>query len=187
MQQRRNGFTLIELLVVMAILVLLSVISYRALVTALDTRQIVDEYSEQLREFELGLFLLRKDFHQVQIAPLPAGRVAFASDFGEGAQHQGNVLTLMRSPDAHQLRGITAVSYTLENGQLWQQIGDETAEDVFRTPIFSGIDAMTVTFDDAQGQSSHTWQQSTPPDVVTLTLNHQRYGEIVIKERINGR
>lgn len=186
MRQRQTGFTLIELLVVMAILVLLSVISYRALVTALDTRQVVDRHSEQLREFELGLFLLRRDFQQVQIAPLPTNRVAFRSDFGEGEHDEGRVLTLMRAPDAQQLQGVTPVSYTLAQGQLWQHVGDEDAPHAFRTPILSGITSVSVAFDDARGQRFYTWQQPTPPDVVTLTLNHQRYGAIVIKARVNG-
>lgn len=185
-KQHQQGFTLIELLVVMAILVLLSVISYRALVTALETRQIVDEYNEQLREFELGLFLLSKDFQQVQVAPLPAGALAFASDFGAGEHDNGTVLTLMRAADANQLRGVVPVTYLLKDGQLLQQVGTNEHSHTFRTPILSGIKTLSVVFDDLQGRQTSVWQHPSPPDMVTLTMHHQRYGKLIIKERING-
>ncbi len=176
------GFTLIELLVVMAILVLLSVISYRALLSALNSRQMVDNYSENLREFELGLFLLKKDLKQVQFVPLPSGTRAFVSDFGDGAQSSGEVFALIRAPDAYLLRGVARVSYHLQDGKLWQQVGQINHDSVFRTALLSDIESLAV----SDGQRLHVWQQERPPDVVTLTLHHKRYGKVEIKERING-
>lgn len=181
--QAQRGFTLIELLVVMAILVLLSVISYRALTNALDTRQMVDNYSEQLREFELGLFLLSKDFRQVQVAPLPPGTPAFISNFE--SKNEGDIFTLMRTADAAMLRGMLPVTYEFHDGTLWQRLDNTETDSPLRTPIISGIDSLSVSFDNAQGISSQTWQLPEPPDIITLTLQHRRYGKLVIKERIN--
>lgn len=182
--RQQDGFTLIELIVVMAILLFLSVISYRALVTALDTRQTVSEYSEQLRELELGLFLLVKDLKQVQIAPLPAAEKPFISNIGQGSHSSGTLFRLFRAPDAGMLRGVTPVMYRVENHQLWQII--EYDDNTLRTPLLNRIDTTAVVFYDDNGLSSSVWQQKTPPDVVEITFTHQRYGTLVIKERINA-
>lgn len=190
----QGGFTLIELIVVMAILVLLSVISYRALVTALETRQVVDEYSEQLREFELGVFLLTRDLQQIQVSPTINDKLPFSGRIGQGEQQSGELFRLQRAPNATMLRGVTEVAYRLENGQLWQDVdsaqnasgaGDK-GDKRLSTPILKHIDHLAVTFYDDNGKARYHWQDPTPPAVVKIILQHQRYGKLEIKERVNA-
>lgn len=180
---KQSGFTLIELIVVMAILVLLSVISYRALVTALDTRQIVTQYNEQLREFELGLFLLARDLNQIHQSPLKGDMLPFSSQLGQGEHQSGKLFTLLRAADAQMLRGAKIISYTLKDGQIWQQIGDE--DEGLLTPIFGGIESLRIRFHN-KGNIFHQWQTKELPDLVEVELNHKRYGKIVIKERLHA-
>ncbi len=186
MKQRRiqTGFTLIELMVVMAILVLLSVISYRALVMALDTRQVVSTYSEQLREFELGLLMLSRDLQQIHKAPLPDGARALSSQLGQGKHSSGELFRLYRAPDAEMLRGVAPVAYRLEAGTLWQYVGD--GDQRFTTPIMENIVSASIAFDD-QGKRYYRWQDESLPALVTLSLEHKRYGNIVISEWLYGR
>lgn len=183
----QRGFTLIELIVVMAILVLLSVISYRALVTALETRQVVDEYSEQLREFELGVFLLTRDLQQIQVSPTINDKLPFSGGIGQGAQSDGELFRLQRAANATMLRGVVEVAYRLENGQLWQDVdGGNGGTNRLSTPILRHLDSVAVTFYDDDGKARYRWQDSTPPTVVSIILQHQRYGKLEIKERVNA-
>lgn len=176
------GFTLIELMVVMAILVLLSVVSYRAMITALDTREAVTHYNQRLREVELGLFLLAKDLQQIQRAPLPVGQRPFASNYGVQEQSQGELFQLFRSADAEMQQGVVAVRYQLSEGKLMQVVEGE--QQSFKTPIMTQIVGARVDFYDALGRKFSTWHQPMPPQAVEITLRHQRYGLLMIKEGI---
>lgn len=178
-----KGFTLIELLVVMAILVLLSVVGYRAMVTALDTRVAVTHYNQRLRELQLGLTIFSRDLQQIQRAPLPAGQRPLTSNFGSQEKSVGELLYLFRSADAEMLRGVNGVRYTLEDGQLIQSV--ESDNQRFQTPIMSGIDGARVNFYDELGREFVTWNQPTLPQAVKITLRHQRYGIIEITEGFN--
>lgn len=178
-----KGFTLIELLVVMAILVLLSVVGYRAMVTALDTRATVTHYNQRLRELQLGLTIFSRDLQQIQRAPLPAGQRPLTSNFGPQEKSVGELLYLFRSADAEMLRGVNGVRYTLENGQLIQSV--ESDNQRFQTPIMSGIDGVRVNFYDELGREFVTWNQPTLPQAVKITLRHRRYGIIEITEGFN--
>lgn len=180
MKRRGLGFTLVELMVVMAILVLLSVVSYRAMITALETREAVTHYNQRLRELELGLNLLSKDLRQIQRAPLPIGSRPLTSNFGAHEKSQGELLQLFRSADAEMSQGVISVSYHIKNGQLIQQIDGDKQR--FQTPIMSELDGVRVNFYDHLGRQFVSWNQPTLPQAVKITLRHRRYGIIEVKE-----
>ncbi len=186
--RRQHGFTLIELIVVIAILALLSVISYRAITTALDTRMAVARTNENLREFELGLFILSKDLKQMQRSPLPVGGKAFvlgnAVGNGKKALTEGELFRFYRSADAEMLRGITRVSYVLHDGKLTQQLSSPVDKQTFSTPVMGRIQSALVSLFDAQGNQPAVWPDGQIPTVIEIRLQHQRYGEVIIREAI---
>lgn len=174
------GFTLIELLVVMAILVLLSGVSYKAIITALQTREVTTAYQKRLRELELGLFLLTKDLHHIHQAPLPAKQRPLTANFGHQEKETGELFQLFRSADSALLQGILSVRYQIKNQQLIQVL--ESDKQVFQTPLLSQIISARIFFYDGLGRRFSTWHQPTLPQVVEIRLRHQQYGELVIKE-----
>lgn len=182
--KQNTGFTLIELLVVMAILVLLSSVSYKAIVTALQTREASTAYQKRLRELELGLFLLTKDLHQIHQAPLPSKQRPLTANFGHQEKPKGELFQLFRSADAALLQGVVSVRYRIENQQLIQILENDTQ--VFQTPLLNQILSARIFFYDTLGRRFSTWHQPELPQVIEIRLRHQFYGELVIKEVLNG-
>jgi len=172
----------------MAILVLLSVISYRAMITALNNKRNINNYSEQLRELQLSLFILSRDIKQFQVSPLPhnnnAQTLPFQSNFGDGSKTHGILFSFFKSPNANTLQGVTHVNYQLKKGQLIQHV--TSGQTTFSTPVLKNIKSASITFYDSRGHSLHRWQQNKPPAYIDITLQHSRYGKVVIKEAINA-
>ncbi len=165
----QRGFTLIELIVVIAILALLSVISYRAITTALDTRVAVARINENLREFELGLFILSKDLKQIQRSPLPVGGKAFVlgDKVGNGSKvlSEGELFRFYRSADI-------------------QQLGSPVDKQTFSTPVMGRIQSVSVNLFDTRGNQPAAWPEQQVPAAIEIRLQHQRYGEVIIREAI---
>lgn len=184
----QSGFTLIELLVVMTILALLSVISYRAITSALDTRAAVNRYSSDLREFELGLFILAKDLQQIQRSPVPDNAVVFS--LGKGIKNgqtgitDGELLSFYRSADAEMLRGVTQVGYALKADELLQWQRSPITAETFTTPIMRHIQAVSISLFDAAGKRPSPWSTTQVPSMVEIRLQHARYGEVIIREAV---
>jgi prepilin-type N-terminal cleavage/methylation domain-containing protein len=62
---KQKGFTLVEILIVMAILSVISLISYSALTTTFKHQSIQKKHSQALNEMQKMLLYLERDFSQV--------------------------------------------------------------------------------------------------------------------------
>lgn len=180
---KQNGFTLIELIVVMAILTLLATVGYRAMITALNTRQAVTAASERLRELELGLFILTKDLQQIQRSPIPQNTLPFTTTEQTGQLTTGELFRFYRSPDIEMRQGVTEIQYHLNNQKLEQWMIQDN--NVFKTPILSNIKHLSLAFYNAKGVASPIWTNSSPPTIIEITIEHQHYGQLILAEALN--
>ena len=62
---RHSGFTLLELLVAMSIFALLSIMAYAGLDTVLNTRRILEDNMDRLREVQKSMLFISRDLNQI--------------------------------------------------------------------------------------------------------------------------
>lgn len=185
--KQTQGFTLIELIVTIALLSILSGIGYQLLRSATQTKQMVNERSETLREFELGLFLLKTDLLQIQVRPLPTNSKAFVGyptgDKKDGAEDEQVLFMFFHSPETMPLMDIVQTRYVYQDNSLIQEKWID--EDTYATPILKNINAIHIDYLNDNGEISNAWDSTdTLPTQINIYLKHQRFGDLTLQYRL---
>ncbi len=189
---RSGGFTLLELLIALAIFAVLSTLAYGSLRSALLSRELSAERTEQLARLQLALLFIGRDLEQVVDRPvrntwgdtLPAlytPQQDYLVEFTRGGWN---------NPARRRRSTLQRVAYALEEGELirhsWQML-DRTDERPTRSQVLlEEVTAFELRFLDAQRNWSREWpplgaDRDKPvqlPLAVEVTLELPGWGRI---------
>ena len=193
---RVRGFTLLELLIALAIFGLLSVMSYSGLKTVMDQHSLTDAAADRLGEMQKLYLVMQRDLEQA----VPR---AIRSEYGdtEPALVGSEVLQFTRggwrNPLARPRSSLQRVGYAFEDEELvrysWQVL--DRAQDSLpqKQPLTAAVSDMTLRYLSPAGKWSATWpdeeaaalqggvdsKTDTLPKAIEITLEHDRFGELV--------
>lgn len=183
---KNRGFTLIELIVTVALLSLLTGIGYQVMQMAIQSKNSVQQQSKTLREFELGLFLLKTDLQQIQMRPIPAGELPFmgypiAND-KNGAEDGQHLFAFYHSPETLPVSDIVKTIYQFDNEQLIQTKIIDNEE--YQTVIIDNINELRIGYQATTGEQTNSWANDTLPAQINISFVHQRLGTLTLQYQI---
>ncbi len=122
-RRRQAGFTLIELLVACTLMAVLAVLSWRGLDSVIQSRERLNEASDELRAMTLGLAQLEEDL--LRTWPVKGmGLDQPSLVVGLGGQQEGQSIALIREVNRAGLpTRIQRVNYQVRDGQLFRGFG----------------------------------------------------------------
>ena len=194
--ERVRGFTLLELLIALAIFGLLSVMSYSGLKTVMDQHSLTDAAADRLGEMQKLYLVMQRDLEQA----VPR---AIRDEYGdtEPALAGSEVLQFTRggwrNPLARPRSSLQRVGYAFEDEELvrysWQVLDRSQDSLPQKQPLTAAVSDMTLRYLSPAGKWSATWPDeeaaalqggvaSKPeelPSAIEVTLEHDRFGELV--------
>lgn len=158
-----RGFTLLELLVALTIFAIISAALHGSLVSMIDTRQQLEDASNNLREIQTALRIIERDVMQSVDRPI---RTRYEPEMPAMLGYDAPVsleLTIngRRNPAWLQRSSLQRVAYRLEDEQLIKDVWPVLDRDVdvkpFSQVILRGVRNFEVVFVGADDQIFPTW------------------------------
>lgn len=174
--KRQAGFTLVEVLVALFIFSILSVASMTVLTSTLESKDIMERKSAELRQRSTLRILMKSDFSNVLAIPKTDafGQPEEAMFIG-GSLGDERFLSLSRTgwdnPGGIEKRSnLQAVDYVLKDKVLtrtvWARFNPVSNTPLLEQPLMSGVERVTLGFFDGE-KWQENWLVGTPPTGVT--------------------
>lgn len=203
MRRRAAGFTLIELLVAVAVFAVIATIAYRGLEDVIHLRESNDARMTRLRQIQLAMDILCRDFSQLAPRPVRDGLGSLQPALAAGPENvppivftRGGWLNPLGSVRSNQQR----VAYSLEDGKLmrswWPELDGYMQSQPQKQALLSDVDSIKVQYY-VNGGYSDIWplpisapsvgthaqaaaaaKQGLLPSGVSITVTLKDYGDI---------
>lgn len=164
---KQHGFTLIEILVAVAVFGFLAAASFTTLNSVLKTREFNDNATESLRQLQMSMTILQRDFMQLTDTsindeygdPLPPIYTPTDNSSLVEFTHSG-----WHNPANRPRSNLQRVAYVLEDGKLyreyWPQLHRGRELQPIRAVLLKNVEEVEFEFLD---ENKERWQEQWPP------------------------
>jgi general secretion pathway protein J len=195
MKSRTVGFTLVELLVAIAIFAVIGVMATAGLRRMADLRGQNDDAMKRLRQVQLAMDIMTRDFSQLAPRPVRDGLGGVQAAFMAGPQNVPPI-AFTRGGWANPLGSVRStqerVAYSLENGKLmrsfWPELDGSVQSDPEKQELLDDVDSIKLQYYDVSaGAFADIWppevngQAPNPtqlPGAVSITLTLKDWGDV---------
>lgn len=178
-----KGFTLLEVLIALFIFTIVSMIMMTGLRTVLNSQSRTEIQTTQLRDLQMALLLISRDFEQAINRPITNAKNMIEPPLIGTAQQATFTHAGFANPLGQLQRStLQRTQYLLEAGQLkrssWPVLDQTAKSEPKPRVLLDNVTELRFEYLDFPGRFNNNWSQPKPPRAVRMHLSIKNWGKI---------